>query len=177
MNIEERLTRLEVRAEIEDLNVRYFLAADGDDLDGLHSVFAPGAAFAISGNVGGTGRDGIVSFLVEQRLRMGLTIHTPHYVLLGNRTDDRAEGIVAAHLELVLDGQSLFGAVRYQDEYVRLDRQWLIARRDMRIIHIAPWRDLDTAFASDNPVRWPGAEPQPSDFPRTTGSMREQVAG
>lgn len=177
MNIEERLTRLEGRAEIEDLNVRYFLAADGDDLDGLRSVFAPGATFAISGHVGGTGRDGIVSFLVEQRRRMGLTIHTPHYVLLGNCADERAEGMVGAHLELVLDGQSLFGAVRYQDEYVRLNRQWLIARRDMRTIHIAPWRDLDTAFASDKPVRWPGAEPQPSDFPRTASSLREQVAG
>lgn len=168
-DLEARLRLLEDRAAIEDLNVRYFVAADGDDLDTLRALFAPGASFSISGHVGGTGREGVVGFLVEQRRRMGLTVHTPHYVLLGSCQADRADGIVAAHLELVLDGQSLFGAVRYQDEYVRLDGRWMIARRDMRTIHIAPWSDFDSAFASDRPVRWPGAEPQPSEFPRSKG--------
>ena len=167
-DLEERLRMLEDRAAIEDLNLCYFMAADDDDLTTLRDVYAPGATFSISGQLGGTGRDGVVAFLVEQRRRMGLTVHTPHHVLIGNRSADRADGIVAAHLELAIDGQSLFGAVRYQDEYVQLGGRWMIARRDMRTIHIAPWRDLDSAFASNRPVRWPGAEPQPSDFPRST---------
>ncbi|QEH81850.1 nuclear transport factor 2 family protein [Sphingomonas sp. C8-2] len=163
---DDRLRQLEDRAAIEDLVVRYFLAADGDDVGTLRALFAPDASFSVSGQAGGAGCEGVIAFLVEQRRNMGLTVHTPHYVLIGNRTDGRAEGIVGAHLELVLGGQSLFGAVRYQDEYVRLDGRWMIARRDMRTIHIAPWQDIDAAFRSERPVRWPGTDPRPSDFPR-----------
>jgi len=165
-DIAERLRRLEDRAELDDLNVRYFLAADGDDLATLRKTFAEGATFAVSGNVLGTGPDGIVDFLVEQRGHMGLTLHTPNYALYTFEGPDRAKGLVGAHLELVLGGQSVFGAVRYQDDYVRTDAGWQIGARDMRTIHIAPWAEVGEAFASATPQRWPGAPAAPSDFPR-----------
>jgi hypothetical protein len=98
---------------------------------------------------------------------MGLTVHTPHYVLCRFHDADRASGLVGAHLELVLAGQSLFGAVRYEDDYVRGPDGWRISRRDMRTIHIAPWAEVGEAFASDLPVRWPAVNPLPSDYPRT----------
>lgn len=165
-DIAARVARLEDRAELQDLVARYFLAADSDDLDGLRGCFTTGASFAISGWVGGTGREGIVDFLVEQRRRMGLTLHTPNSVLLGLGDADHADGLVGAHLELVLDGSMVFGAVRYRDRYVREDGAWRIAARDMRTIHLAPWVDVGEAMASTTPVRWPGVAPAASDFPR-----------
>jgi hypothetical protein len=80
--------------------------------------------------------------------------------------DNVKHGVVGAHLELVLNGVAVFGAVRYEDEYVRTDGTWSIRRRDMRTIHIAPWNEVSAAFPSAGPVRWPGAEPLPSDYPR-----------
>lgn len=164
--IEQRLARLEDRAMIEDLVVRYFLAADGDDPDGVGESFTDDATFSSSGVNNATGRAAIVDFIGAARRHMGLTVHTPNYVLCSFRDADRASGLVGAHLELVLGGQSLFGAVRYEDEYVRGPGGWRISRRDMRTIHIAPWAEVGEAFASQLPVRWPGVGPLPSDYPR-----------
>jgi len=168
--IAERLNRLEDRAALQDLVARYFLASDGDDLPQLRASFASGATFAVSGQVGGQGREGIVAFLVEQRASMGLTLHTPNYGLFTLQDSDHAEGLVGAHLELVLQGQAIYGAVRYQDSYVREDGAWRILHRDMRVIQLARWDQLAEAFASETPVRWPGAAPSVSDFPRRQGA-------
>lgn len=166
--IEDRLRRLEDRAAIDDLVVRYFLAADGDDMEGVAACFTDDAAFASSGVVNAQGRQGIADFIAGARSHMGLTVHTPHYGLYTFETGDRAAGIVGAHLELVIGGHTLFGAVRYQDAYNRTDEGWRIARRDMRTIHMAPWNDVGDAMKSAFPVRWPGAEPSSSDYPRHT---------
>lgn len=166
MDIEQRLRRLEDRASINDLVVAYFLAADGDDLERVGSSFTTDATFSSSGAISATGRDGIVDFIRGARNHMGLTIHTPHYAHLTFATDDAATGIVGAHLELVLSGEPLYGAVRYIDSYVREGDRWLISKRDMRTIHIAPWSAVGEAFVSDTPVRWPGGTPARSDYAR-----------
>ncbi len=164
--IEHRLARLEDRAALDDLNVRYFLAADGDDMDGIGKSFTANATFSTSGTVCGEGRQGIIDFIAQSRTHMGLTVHTPHYGLYTFPDIDRATGLVGAHLELVIGGQMIFGAVRYQDEYTRDNGQWQISRRDMRTIHMAPWSKVGEAMASDAPVCWPGADPAPSDYPK-----------
>jgi hypothetical protein len=171
-DMERRLRRLEDRAELDDLVARYFLAADGDDLDGVGRCFTEGATFSSSGVVDATGRRAIVDFIAGARAHMGLTLHTPDYVLLTFVSDDEARGLVGAHLELVVAGEPLFGAVRYEDRYARDAGGWRIASRDMRTIHIAPWETAGRSLASDLPVRWPGSEPAPSDFPRKRVARR-----
>ena len=170
-DIADRLARLEDRAELQDLIVRFFLAADNDDTAGLAAAFADDARFSISGWTGGSTRAEVVAFLVGEREKMGLTVHTPNYALFTFTDADRASGLVGAHLELVCGGTSVFGAVRYQDEYVRQDGAWRILSRDMRTIHIAPWAEVGEAFASGRPVRWPGVNPAPSDFPRKSQDL------
>lgn len=165
-SIEARIQRLEDRTALDDLVVRYFLAADGDDLIGVGASFTEDAIFASSGQISASGREGIVDFIAGARAHMGLTVHTPNYALYTFTDQDRASGLVGAHLELVLAGQSLFGAVRYQDDYIRTGQGWRIARRDMRVIHISPWDDVGEAMRSAVPVRWPGVAPLPSDYPR-----------
>ena len=165
--LEDRLRRLEDKAAIEELNLRYFLASDGDDFGAIGDSFTADATFASSGQVSGEGRQGIVDFIRGARTHMGLTIHTPHYGLYSFVSDDRATGIVGAHLELVLGGQSTCGAVRYVDEYLRENDRWRIAARDMRTIYIGDWSKAGDVFASPTPVQWPGLDPLPSDYPRT----------
>lgn len=166
MDLEQRIRRLEDRSAIDDLNTRYFLAADGDDMAGVGDSFTDDATFASSGHVAATGARAIVDFIAGARGHMGLTIHTPHYGLYTFHDDQRASGIVGAHLELVLAGQPTLGAVRYVDEYRQDDGVWRIARRDMRTIFIGDRARSAEVFASPTPVQWPGLDPLPSDYPR-----------
>lgn len=166
MDLEQRIRRLEDRAAISDLVVSYFLASDDDDLDGVAASFTADATFSSSGALNATGRDAIVEFIRDARTYMGLTVHTPHYVQCQFEAEDRATGLVGAHLELVLGGVSVFGAVRYVDSYVREGKVWRFASRDMRTVHIAPWNEVGSSFPSTTPVRWPGGGEAPSDYPR-----------
>jgi len=170
MNIDERVRRLEDRVEINELVVAYFLASDGDDLQAVGDSFAADATFRASGTVTGTGREGIVEFIKMSREQMGLTVHTPHYVQLAFDGPDSAQGLIGAHLELVLGGSFVYGAVRYVDRYRRIDGKWLIQDRDMRTIHIAPWLEVAQALESATPSRWPGSPPAQSDYPRKPGT-------
>lgn len=165
-DIAARLRRLEDRAELDDLVVRYFLAADGDDLATIAETFSDTGTFAVSGAVVGSGPQGVVDFIVSQRNNMGLTVHTPNYTLFTFLDADHAEGLVGAHLEMVLHGSSTFGAVRYHDRYERVDGRWVISARNMRTIYFARWDEVAEAFASDTPQRWPGFPPAPTDIPR-----------
>lgn len=166
--IERRIRRMEDRAALHDLIVRYFVAADDDDYVVLARSFAPNARFIAGGFEGGTTRDEVVDFIRRDREKMGPTIHTPNYALFEFQDDDHATGVIGAHLELSRGGRTLFGAVRYTDEYVRLGGKWVIQHREMRTIYMGPWEEVGTSLTSELCVRWPGLEPSPSDFPKKT---------
>jgi len=165
-DIENRLRRLEDRSELQDLIVRYFLAADDNDYEALAATFAPDAAFSAGGFTGGRSRAEIVEFIRADRTNsMGVTIHTPNFVLLEFPGVDAATGVIGAHLELSRSGRTLYGAVRYRDEYVRLDGRWYIKKREMLTIHMGPWEDVATSLTAERRVRWPDARPAHADLP------------
>ncbi|MDO8212567.1 nuclear transport factor 2 family protein [Conexibacter sp. CPCC 206217] len=157
-----RLRRLEDRAELHDLVVRYFFACDDDDWDALSEVFSNDAEFA-----GAFGRDQVVEVMAESRSEMGPTIHTPDGILFtfDEGDDDVAHGVIGAHWELSVDGRTLYGAVRYEDEYVRERGSWRIRRRSHRVAHIGPWEEVATSLTTETPVRWPGRAPAAADLP------------
>lgn len=164
--LEDRVRLLEDRAELHDLVATYFQATDNDDYARLGDCFTSDATFAASGYPDSAGRTNIIEFLNATRAGMGQTVHTPDYVLLTFENEDSARGTVAAHLELGIGAATYFAAVRYLDRYRREDGQWRIARREMRAIHVGPWVDVGTSLSSPLNIRWPGAAPQASDFPR-----------
>jgi len=164
--IEERLRRLEDRAELQDLVVRYFVASDDDDYATLAEVFAPECSFGASGFEGARGREAVVESLCVARSYMGATVHTPNYALFTFQSDDRASGVVGAHLELAMAGKTLFGAVRYTDEYVRWEGRWRFRSREMRAIHMGPWDEVATSLTDEFCVRWPGIPAKRSDYPK-----------
>lgn len=162
--LEERITRLEDRAEIRDLAARYFLATDDDDYATLAGCFTRNADFAADGFEGGEGRDGVITFLKAARSGMGQTVHTIDYAHVNLTGFDTADGIVTAHLELGMGGTTVYAAVRYIDKYEREDGQWRISARSMKIVHLGSWDKVASSLTESNNVRWPGAEPRPSDF-------------
>lgn len=167
-SLEERLRRLEDRAEIQDLVALYFRATDDDEEKLLADCFTSDAQFVASGFEGGRGREGIIAFLRAARAGMTQTVHTPHYVHLTFGSEDAASGTVVAHLEIGLKQTTVFAAVRYLDTYRREEGRWQIARRDMRTVHAGSWADVATSLSDPMNVRWPGGEPARSDYPRKT---------
>lgn len=163
-DLEQSIRRLNDRAELHDLMVRYFMASDDDDYEALGECFTEDGEFRAGDVAGGATREEVVEGIRQARQSMGLTVHTPNYQLLEFDGDARATGVVGAHLELCLAGQGLFGAVRYFDEYERRDDRWRLRKRIMRTVHIGPWAEAAETLTSDRPVRWPGADPAASEL-------------
>ena len=166
IDLAARIQRLEDRAALQDLVVRYFVAADDNDLETIAASFAKDAQFLTSGFVCGSDRDSIVEFIRMSREHMGATIHTPNYTLLTFTDDANATGVVGAHLELAMGATTVFGAVRYLDNYARTETGWCFARREMVTIHVGDWNDVAGSLTNELRVRWPGQEPAPADLPR-----------
>lgn len=164
--LEERVRKLEDRAEIQDLVARYFKVTDDDDEPALADCFTADARFIATGFEGGTGREGIMAFLKSARSTMQQTVHTPNYVHIEFKNTDDADGIVMAHLEIGIGGTTVYAAVRYIDSYAREDGKWRIASREMRAVHLGSWDLVANSMNDPDNVRWPGAKPAPSDFPR-----------
>ncbi|MCB2051419.1 MAG: nuclear transport factor 2 family protein [Novosphingobium sp.] len=165
-NLEQRISRLEDRAAIQDLVAAYFCAIDLDDYEAVAKCFTADAAFVASGFSGDHTREAIIAFLKEARAHMGQTVHTPHYVQIEFTGNGKANGTVAAHLELGLGDKTYFGAVRYLDTYRCEEGGWQITSRDMKAVHIAPWSEVEHSLTRPFNVRWPGADPLRSDCAR-----------
>ena len=140
-------------------------------IETLEALFTPEAVFRAGGFAGATDRAAIMTFLRSARAHMGVTIHTPHYSLITFTGEDTATGVVGAHLEIAMAGQSLFGAVRYNDKYQRLHCKWHFSQREMLAIHMGPWEQVATSLTADLRVRWPGSDPQPADLPARRASQ------
>jgi hypothetical protein len=166
VNIDSRIRRLEDRAELHDLVVKYSIAADDGDEETQAAIFAADAHLSIAIFKGGNSRSEIVEWFRDCRANTGLTVHTPNYTLFTFTGDNSATGLVGAHLELALGDSTVFGAVRYVDEYTRAEGRWQIRSRQMRTIHVGPWGDVGTSLTKELNVCWPGADPLPSDFPK-----------
>jgi hypothetical protein len=153
--------RLQDRQELRDLTVRYCRAMDDSDWATLRTLFADRPEVP-----GGETGDATVARLRSVRSTYGRTIHTPHGQLVEFADDDHATGLVPAHAELAVQGETVHCAMRYYDDYVRQDGGWRFARRQIKFSYALPWARLPGALTDDLPVHRPGTEAAPPDrFP------------
>ena len=145
-----RVRRLEDRAELRELADRYCLAMDDSDWDVLAGMFTDDAEMA-----GATGRHKVIGVLRSIRSGYGRTIHTAIGQVLRFADDDHASGVVAARGELAIAGQTVLCAMRYLDDYIRVDGVWRFARRTLQFSYALPWADMAGALTDEHPVRWP----------------------
>ncbi|MAG81381.1 MAG: hypothetical protein CMN89_05185 [Sutterellaceae bacterium] len=165
-SIEKRIQRLEDRFSINDLVAQYFMSVDVDDYDVVGSLFCEDSEFSAGGFPGACGRQEIVNFLRESRNHMAETLHTANALVVHFDSENVAHGTLSAHVELGMAGETYYGAVRYLDEYEKCGDHWKFKKRDMRVVHVAPWSEVGKSMIDVNRVKWPGIEALPSDYPR-----------
>ena len=159
-----RLRRLEDRAELGELITRYAIAVDDRDFPALGAMFSSDCVFD---NVLGVerGRDKVIQYYRQRLAEFGPTYHIPHAQSVAFTGPDEATGIVLAHAELAIGGETCMVALRYYDHYVREDERWCFRERKVRQLYAMPLRELPAGLAEDLRKRWPGTAPAPADLP------------
>jgi hypothetical protein len=164
---QRRTRRLEDRAELQELIVRYGIALDAHDLVTLGGLYAPDGSLELkSGRVKGRGRAAVVEYYAQRLLALPRANHFSHgQVLEFDPTDeDRARGLVMSHAELWSEGQAKLAALRYEDEYVRVPGEgWRFQRRVEAFLYFLPLEDYSGWGADRVPVRMAG-KTAPSDW-------------
>lgn len=178
-DLARRLRRLEDRAEIEDLLVRYAIACDVRDFETLADCFDERGTFeAVAGKV--EGREALVEYFRGRFAIYGPTIHIPQAFTLrfDPDDDDRAAGTVIARSEIMMDEAFLVSAHHYLDQYVRgSDGRWRLLTRDNTFFYGMPMTELATMDWREPRRRWPGVPPVEAELPEHTETWKSFVAG
>lgn len=128
-----RLSRLEDLHAIREVCARYALAIDTRDYATLAELFTPDAVFGGTSDGASSliGRERIVASLRARLDAGGATYHCVHDVLatLDPQDPDAASGIVTTHAATRTGGDTVTKAVRYADDYRRVDGRWRLRRR------------------------------------------------
>jgi hypothetical protein len=158
-DLADRIRRLEDRAAIADLAIRYCVAIDDSDYAGMVQMYTAKATLGPT-----VGRQEVVDQLRSIRSTYGRTIHVPEAHLITFTDADHATGIVLSHAELDIQGRTIRCYIRYYDQYERgPDDVWRFADRTLKVAYALPVEDLADSLAAPDPVRWPGTEPAPAD--------------
>jgi uncharacterized protein (TIGR02246 family) len=144
------LRRLLDLEAIKQLKARYFRTLDRQDWDGFGAVFARDAVLEVpeTGKVR-RGRDEIVSS-VSKALAGAQTVHHGHMPEIELTGPDTARGVwaMADYVEwpAAASGErfGLQGYGHYEEEYVREDGEWRIARARLVRLRVDPLPRSDT---------------------------------
>lgn len=161
-----RLRSLEDRQEIQDLVVRYGFAIDDHDFERIRPLFAPDAKLRThAGVVKGDGVDDIVAYYQKHFGRLGPSNHFVHGHLIEFDGEDRATGLVSSHAEVWRDELPMLTAMRYHDQYVRIDGRWVFRERVQSYMYFLDVREYADAFGAEFRVRTTPGSPQRADWP------------
>ena len=167
---ESLLRGLISKDEIRELVVRYGLGVDGKDPEVLRSIFTEDIRFhSVNGEFDFQGRDFLVKFFMTEVAaadRNSLHVTHGHIIDLDTNDPDRASGLLFGHAELILrdpEQSSRIAALRYEDEYRRVDGKWRFAERCLSFFYRLDAANYLQDIVSDTPVRG-GETPLPADF-------------
>lgn len=164
-SIEARLARLEARAEIEELLVRYTLHIDDHEFESLGALFTPDAVFGSPSRMH-SGRDAIVANYRSAGARYPLSLHEVRGLVLEFDDDDHARGRVVGYSEQAGGQDTVATSIRYDDEYARVDGRWLFAARRVSTLYAMTHAELAAGgLARPLRKRWPHREPAPAELP------------
>jgi len=164
-DLETRIDRLESRAAIEQLAIRYALAVDGRNLDAWTALFVPDVACGQHG----VGRE-VLRRLIDPVLR---TFYRSVHQICGHRImfeeRDAATGIVYCRAEHEDGDRWIVMAIAYFDEYRREAGEWYFVRRREKHWYAADWEERPRApftgwDTHPRPPQLPGDFASWSDF-------------
>jgi len=173
-----RIDRLESRHQIAELVGNYARACDEHDIDTLAAIFTEdGEIDSPSHLLEARGRKGIrATFLPRYKIR-GPSYHWTHDHKLAFDDDDEnhATGLVLGHAETCPNGTVSIAAMRYADDYRRIDGRWLFARRTLTFLYYVPVTEYATVLAT--PLRLAvGSTRLPGDYPESLESWQKVLA-
>jgi ketosteroid isomerase-like protein len=164
-----RVEKLEARTEISELVSAYAIACDEHDMPRLSGLFANDATFdSPSKMLFANGRKEISAMFVEMFKIRGAGYHWTHdhFVHFDDSDPDRATGLVLSHAETCPHGVVSLAAMRYQDNYTRIDGRWLFQKRVINFLYYVPATDYPQALTSSTRITM-GGRKLPGDFPES----------
>lgn len=169
VSLEQRIQRLEDRAEIQELAVLYGYIMDERDEKGIREIFMEDATLRSQDGVfAAEGIDAIVDTYLGRFKALGPTNHYSHGHVIRFYDDDpdAAYGLLASHAEVVRNDVPMQVALRYKDEYRRVNGKWVFASRLMSYMYYMPISEMGQSLGDRNSVRAYGDE-RPSDWPES----------
>ena len=166
-SLEDRIGRLEDRAEIQELAVLYGFVMDERYEPGIRQLFCEDATLRSEDGVfAAKGIEEIVTTYLGRFAALGPTNHFTHgHVVKLDPTDrDRATGLLASHAEVYREGTAMQVALRYKDTYRRVDGRWRFADRLMGYMYYMPLAEMASDLGDRNSVRAYG-DHRPADWP------------
>jgi len=155
-----------VRHEIENLIARYCMACDDRDIVTLMSLFTEDAYFGADKGGDATGHKAVYE---QYRLRlgaMGPTYHWTHDRLIEPDPSDvnKATGVILGHCEVSIAGVGYVGALRYYDQYRRVNGEWKFARRGIKFLYFTQADQMASALTKPDRV-WRYDKVEQADIP------------
>jgi uncharacterized protein (TIGR02246 family) len=172
-DIEKRLQWMEDRWQINDLIVHYSTTCDDHDIEGLANLYAEDGIFdTVAGKA--KGREAIAAYYENRLADFGMSYHIPYSQAVERISDREARGTVLGAVELALNGEAFWAALRYSDHYVKDNNdEWKFYERKVQQLYAMPLADLPKEIAGSLRQRWPGTEPKAADLPESTISWQD----
>lgn len=170
-----RIDRLESRHAISDLVTAYAISCDEHDMPRLVSLFTADATFdSPSGAMVANGRDAIEAMFIELFKVRGPAFHWTHdhQVSFDEADPNRASGLVLSHAETCPGEIVSLAAMRYHDEYRRMDGRWHFARRVISFLYYVPVTEFPTALKERDRLSLRGVR-RPADYPETLACWQD----
>ena len=169
LELTRRIERLEARAEIGELVSAYAMACDEHDMPRLVSLFAEDAVFdSPSGMLVANSRDEIRDMYIRLFKVRGPGYHWTHdhFVRFDDANPDRATGVVLSHAETCPNKEVSLAAMRYEDEYRRVEGRWVFSRRTIKFLYYVPFKDYATALNGPTRITVNGSR-MAADYPES----------
>ena len=174
LGLEQRIARLEARAEIAELIANYCFAVDERDTDRIGACFTRDGVFrSVDGVMDATGRDAVIAQFHGRFAVLGASNHFTHDRTVSFDATDpaRATGLVNAHAEVARNGEALWTSLRYEDEYRLEEGRWRFRVRTLSFFYyVRPDQYAEAMLGTDRNRAYD--TPRAADWPERTGSWQ-----
>jgi ketosteroid isomerase-like protein len=169
--VEQRLRRLEDRAQLRELVARYGIAIDDRDIEVIADLFTADGRFrSQDGVMDARGRAAVLEQFRGRFAALKATNHIAHdQILTFGEDPDSADGLVTSHAEVWRNGRALIAALRYRDTYRREEGRWRFADRLLSFLYYLPVDEYAEGLGSRLRMRAYGDQ-RAADYPEGTPS-------
>jgi uncharacterized protein (TIGR02246 family) len=168
----ERVRELEDRFALNELVARYCAAVDDCDREALLELFTEDASFGSTTGSGATGRETLADFALGRAATEDWSIHYPHTHIIDFVSEDEARGVVLMHAEMGWEGdRCIRAAMRYNDEYKRVDGKWRFAKRLVQFYYCMDLGTFANGYDNTHRKQWPYVAK--ADLPESLETWRQ----